>query len=319
MTEIEVVPHEILCEPFEQFGMTGGEVAAEIVCGLDQSQAQIALEQAVHDAFREAWIERIDQHLRHAMEAMVEIGWNLQAHAIEFERKFCRDALTGPGLAADEFEICGCEHPSKGREARLRPFLVEEMAVAARTLHSGSEEDLAHIGCTLKCFLMGLILDVAADDMPSVGRIFFGLPVAGQRGVDELSDEQIEGLIGREAIEDPLSMVASGSDAAVDVCGGASERIFPERGPVRGVIVGAREQALNEQGSLVGCGIGNKRLSFLEGRNETGEVEIHAACEGGVVAEGGRHLRLEELGLAPFRTNKGIDGISRTGWRRLIR
>ena len=81
-----------------------------------------------------------------------------------------------------------------------------------------------------------------------------------------------------------------------------------------GIVVGPRQQAINELCPLVWRRIGREVASLLSRGNKTGDVEVHPSRERGIVAPWRERLGFGELRLAPFRGDEGIDGIPRAWW-----
>src|SRR5258705_11847208 len=136
MFEVAAIPHEILREPFEQFRMRWRLVETEIIDRLEEAQAKISLPEAIDDGGGKTRIGRIDQADGEELEAGLARG----GRKIRERKRECgRDESARLFLATDGFHIALGEQAGQSKEARLRPFRVEEMIVTTGAFHARAQ------------------------------------------------------------------------------------------------------------------------------------------------------------------------------------
>jgi hypothetical protein len=110
--------------------------------------------------------------------------------------------LPGRALAADQLQIFFSEKSRKRRRPLLRPFIVQEMAVTAGALNGGAEENLGRVGGGLHRPHVRVVQHIARR-------------MVRHRRVEQLLHERVVRLVGVEAVEDPLAVVAVRANAAL--------------------------------------------------------------------------------------------------------
>src|SRR5438128_8929418 len=98
------------------------------------------------------------------MQTLLQFFGRCLRHARQVEGKPGRNDLAARLLAADELQILGREHAGKSQEASLRPFLIEEMAMATGAFHSCAEKDLADIRRALDGVEVRFVADVGSHN-----------------------------------------------------------------------------------------------------------------------------------------------------------
>ena len=58
--QVVAVPHEIVGEPFKQFGVARRMIEPKIVLGFEQAETEVAFPEPVNDGFGEAGIGRVN-------------------------------------------------------------------------------------------------------------------------------------------------------------------------------------------------------------------------------------------------------------------
>ena len=131
---------------FQERWVAGGTVEAVIIHGFEQAEAEVAFPEPVDDGLGEARIRGIDQQRRHVMEALIERLGNFVRGVGKIEGKRGFNKMAAVLFASDEFEVIRGEQAGECGEAGLRPFLVEEMIVAACAFGAGAKKYLRGIG-----------------------------------------------------------------------------------------------------------------------------------------------------------------------------
>src|SRR5437667_4929403 len=102
-------------------------------------------------------------------------------------------------------------------------------------------------------------------------------------------------------------MIAAAGDAAYLVHVGAADGLFPERRPMRGIILVSPQQFVHQPYAFIGRLIFQKPPRLSRSRDDADYVEIRPPQKSRIAGKRRRRLRLIQTSLCPLGADELID------------